>query len=92
MSSLIDRATALFRAFHGYLPSKRGDLVEIAEPATTALYIGKLHAVMYETEEHAQPYFHRFDEPRPLLYVSADGRQVHIVKGRYEFTDRGFIG
>ena len=87
------RATALFQSFHGRLPGK-GEIVTIkqTEPEIT-LEVGQLYGVMYKVNGIEEPYLHKFTaSSRPLLFVSADGKQIYVVKGKYRFTDRGFIG
>lgn len=56
--------------------------------------IGKLRAVIYDTVRDGKPetYIHRFKlQARPLFAASTDGRSLHIVGGRYDFTERGIV-
>jgi hypothetical protein len=63
---------------------------------TTGLVIGELDLIGYRTKrvgiagDTLLRYAHDFSKgSRPLLAVSSDGKQLHIVGGRYEFTEAG---
>ena len=88
-----DPAAELFEAFHGRAP-KHGEIRDIELDGTVeALAVGDLDGIIYQVEGDDKPSIHRFDKKaRPLLFVSADGSQIYIVKGRYRFTDKGFVG
>lgn len=86
-------AINLFREFHGREPDT-DDIacVDMGGPETV-LVIGELDGIIYRTEDSAEPYIHRFKKSdRPLLLCSSDGLQLYILKGGYEFTERGIIG
>jgi hypothetical protein len=54
--------------------------------------IGELDLVGYRTKRdgRTERYGHHFRKSsRPLLAVSSDGKQLHIVGGQYEFTEAG---
>lgn len=89
--SAIAAATRLYKAFHDRAPSK-GALKTIAlDRPETVLEVGWFFGIIYISE--GQKYLHKFNaNNRPLVFVSADGRQIYILKGGYKFTDRGFIG
>jgi hypothetical protein len=62
----------------------------------TGLVIGELDLIGYRTHRAGIAggkllrYAHDFSKgSRPLLAVSSDGKQLHIVGGRYEFTEAG---
>jgi len=62
----------------------------------TGLVIGELDLIGYRTKRAGIAggklirYAHDFSRgSRPLLAVSSDGKQLHIVGGRYEFTEAG---
>jgi hypothetical protein len=62
----------------------------------TGLVIGELDLIGYRTKRDGIEggklvrYAHDFSTgSRPLLAVSSDGKQLHIVGGRYEFTEAG---
>jgi hypothetical protein len=87
-----EQAIALFKRFHLRNP-RRGEVAEIAcyEPETVFL-IGELEAVQYRVAGEPKAFYHKFaNRGRPLLFSSADGSRIFIVKGRWKFTDRGFV-
>lgn len=56
--------------------------------------IGTLDTVEYTTRRggNIEHYRHEFREKsRPVLAVSADGKQLMIIGGRYKFTERGIV-
>jgi hypothetical protein len=62
----------------------------------TGLAFGELDLIGYRTKrvgiagDKLVRYTHPFKKgSRPLLAVSSDGKQLHIVGGRYEFTEAG---
>jgi hypothetical protein len=58
----------------------------------TGLIVGELDLVGYRAKRDGKTerYGHHFKKnSRPLLAVSSDGKQLHIVGGRYEFTEAG---
>jgi hypothetical protein len=86
-----ERARKLFASFFGREP-RRGEIVEVRGTRDTGLVIGKLEGVIYSTND-GERFEHRFSKKaRPLLIVSADGRQIYVLTGAYRFTDRGFEG
>jgi hypothetical protein len=62
----------------------------------TGLVIGEMNEVSYLAAREGidggrtAEYHHKFRKgSRPLLAVSTDGKQLHVVGGQYEFTDAG---
>lgn len=58
----------------------------------TGLVIGELDLIGYRARRDGKTerYGHHFrTRSRPLLAVSTDGKQLHIVGGQYEFTEAG---
>lgn len=89
----IKQAAKLFEDFTG---EPANDPVEIAIPEMpkTALAIGKVLGIMYETVRDGvkESYQHKFkSSSRPLMVVSSDGKQVLMLGGAYTFTDRGIV-
>ena len=75
---------------------RRTITVRSRSQAREGLVIGELDLIGYRTHrkgiEHNRllRYAHDFARgSRPLLAVSKDGKQLHIVGGQYEFTDAG---
>ncbi len=87
----IRKAWKLFKSFHNKDP-RGSQVVSVGmEKPDEALEVGKFFGIAYIAE--GEIYFHKFNKRnRPLVYVSADGKQIYILKGGYRFTDRGFIG
>jgi hypothetical protein len=59
---------------------------------STGLIIGELDLVGYRAtrDGKTERYGHHFKKhSRPLLAVTSDGKQLHIVGGQYEFTEAG---
>ena len=88
----MSQAAKRFRDFHGRNPQGTEVApVEQDQPEETLL-VGELRAVQYKVKGEKMPFYHELERPFPQLRVSADGKQIYIVGGRYRFTDRGFIG
>lgn len=88
-----EKALALFQKFH-HRPPHGNELATLSFPAPfPVLQVGRAWAISYTVKDEAKPYFHQFDAGnRPFLYVSSDGKLAFIVKGRWKFTERGFVG
>lgn len=85
-------AVSLYESFREKKP-KRLDVINFDVPAAVAC-IGFVEGIDYRTTHGSdvQPYRHLFAKgSRPLLCVSADGRQLLLLGGRYRFTDRGIV-
>jgi hypothetical protein len=86
----IAEARKLFADFTGHEP---GEAVRISLPAQpkAGLVFGTLIQVGYRSARDGRLYRHTFrtNSSRPLLIASSDGKSLHIVGGRYAFTDRG---
>jgi hypothetical protein len=85
------KATRLFKSFHEKTP-KKGQIVTLRQTGDIeALEVGQFYGIAYIAE--GKKYFHKFNaNNRPRVFVSADGKQIYILRGGYRFTDRGFIG
>jgi hypothetical protein len=58
----------------------------------TGLIVGELDLIGYRAKRDGKTerYGHHFKKnSRPLLAVTSDGKQLHIVGGQYEFTEAG---
>lgn len=81
-----------FSDFRGDEPSTVRQ-VKVKVPAS-AMTVGELDGVLYTTRRDGkvEKYIHKFrKKSRPLLAASDDGNTLHIVGGRYEFTERGIV-
>jgi hypothetical protein len=87
-----EQASQLFADFSGHdaAPWKR---VKIRLPAT-AIVVGRCDGVLYTTvrDSKTEKYIHRFKaKDAPALCASPDGRQLFLVGGSFEFTERGIV-
>ena len=82
----------MFKDFRGELPGYM-DKVRLPRPKV-GLAIGELDGVLYTTvrDGKTEKYIHKFKrKSRPLLVSASDGSSLHIVGGKYEFTERGIV-
>lgn len=82
----------LFGAFTGH----KGNLLSLKKPTipNVMLVVGQCDGVMYTTvrDGKVEKYLHQFKESaRPLLCSSSDGKQLFMLGGAYDFTDRGIV-
>jgi len=85
------KAWNLYKKFHDKDP-RHGSVIKVIMPKSDeALEVGEFFGIAYIADK--QLYFHKFGKRnRPLVFVSSDGKQIYIFKGKYRFTERGFIG
>ncbi|HJW55870.1 MAG TPA: hypothetical protein VJ577_11400 [Burkholderiaceae bacterium] len=88
----VNSANKLFSEFTGH----NGECFSVEKPdmPNVALVVGYLDGVMYETirDGKTEKYLHRFKKKsRPLLCSSSDGKQLIVLGGAYDFTDRGIV-
>lgn len=87
------RAADLFERFSGHDAEELARVKLPTLPKVLAV-IGELDGVLYTTvrDGRVERYVHEFaDRDKPLLCVTPDGRHLHIVEGRYVFTERGIV-
>lgn len=91
----IDRARRLFERFHSFpapLLLKQRCRRRVPD---VLVKLGRLRGVIYTSDKGcpgtARTYIH-FMETMPLLACEPDGRQLHILGGRYRVTARGIEG
>jgi hypothetical protein len=98
-SSLRDRdariaaAGDLYKRFSGHEPS---DTIEVDKPVMpdVMLAVGDIDGVLYTTVRDGvtEKYIHKFKKSsRPLFCVSHDGKQLFMLGGSYDFTERGIV-
>lgn len=94
-SASLDEAAHKLEEFTG---RPAGDVIESSPRSKdkTGLVIGELDLIGYRQAREGidggrmTRFAHKFRKnSRPLLAVSTDGKQLHIVGGQYEFTDAG---
>lgn len=88
-------ARRLFKRFHERDPvEQRREIIKVGGlvTPTVALEVGPAVGLSYKALGDGKDYFHEFSKTnRPLVYVNSDGRQIYILEGGYEFTERGFL-
>lgn len=89
----IEQAAKLFEDFTGHDASEVVP-VKVRSLPKTALAVGMILGVIYETvrDGEKERYIHQFKaRSRPLFAVSHDGKQLLLLGGAYDFTDRGIV-
>lgn len=93
----LHQAADLYERFSGHDP-KVVDVVQIEpipdDAQLVAVLVGTLDGVLYTTrrDNRVEKYIHRFHaKDKPALAVSADGRRMFILGGRFTFTERGIV-
>lgn len=89
----VGRAIRLYEQFTGHDAEELGVFSVPAFPEV-ATVIGECDGVLYTAVRDGQveKYIHRFrSKDKPLLCVSANGRQLLLIGGRYVFTERGIV-
>jgi len=92
-SELIRRASDLYERFSGHT-ADRGAKIKIPPVPPVGVCIGDIDGILYTTvrDGETQKYIHKFRaKDRPLFVVSPDGKQLFLVGGNYNFTERGII-
>lgn len=88
----LQAAVELYESFREKRPKKLST-IHVKIPRVV-VHVGYIETIWYRTThgEEVQPYEHKFASgSRPLLCVSADGKQLLLLGGRYQFTERGIV-
>lgn len=88
----VRRAIKLYESFREDKPRKIG-AVKMALPSAVAV-MGYVEGIDYRTTHKGKLtlYHHDFAPgSRPLLAVAADGKQLLLMGGRFQFTARGIV-
>lgn len=88
----VRQAEQLYEDFRGESPGYL-DKVKLHVP-NAGLVVGELDGILYTTVRDGvtEKYVHEFKrKSRPLLISASDGNSLHIIGGRYEFTERGIV-
>ena len=102
----VRRRRDLGKSFHGVTDKRRKVKIRVPRKGETLIRLGRLDAIVYQPEGRSQrrgkTYEHRFGDKgkgvrgrnRPILAVTADGKQLWIINGRsrYRVTGRGIVG
>lgn len=87
------RAKELFENFTGHEASE-SIVIEVPDAPSTLVAIGEVLGIIYATrrDNKIEKYIHKFKaKARPLLGISPDGKQAHLIGGSFEFGERGFV-
>jgi hypothetical protein len=88
----VKQAVQLFESFRERMPRRIGKVT--FKPPKAVACIGYVEGIDYRTTHGKKVtlYHHDFvPGSRPLLAVSADGKQLLLLGGRYQFTERGIV-
>lgn len=88
----VEQAANLYVQFRGENP----ELVEKVnfKVHPVLMLIGECDGVLYTTRRDGklEKYIHKFKRSsRPLLASSHDGKQLYLLGGAYDFTERGIV-
>lgn len=89
----IQEAAALYADFSGHEPEIVGTLDKPVIP-DVLIGIGEVDGILYSTVRDGvlEKYVHKFaKKSRPLFAVSHDGKQLFMLGGAYNFTERGIV-
>lgn len=92
-TSEVLRAADLYERFTGHNADEYVR-VTVPEPMRTGVAIGDVDGILYTTvrDGRTEKYIHKFRaKDKPLFVVSSDGKQIALIGGRYEFTERGIV-
>lgn len=84
-------ASKLFKNFTGHKASRKVS-IDKPEIPDVLLAVGDVDGILYTTvrDGKQERYIHEFRKTsRPLFCVSPDGKQLHMIGGKYTFTERG---
>ena len=89
----IEKGRALYQSFTGHDAKL---LKRIKKPTfpSVGVAIGRVLGIIYETRRDGrlETYRHNFGKTsRPLFVVSPDGKQLMMLGGAYDFTERGIV-
>jgi hypothetical protein len=88
-----DLAFDLYKKFTGH-NERKVVIVDAPDFPKAVLLIGAINAIEYDTvrDDVPEKYRHRFNKKsRPTLVSSYDGKQLYILGGEYDFTERGIV-
>ena len=92
-SDQIRAASSLYKRFSGH-DADEGAKIRVPPMPAVAVCIGDIDGILYTTvrDGEVQKYIHKFRaSDKPLFAVSPDGKQLFMIGGRYNFTERGII-
>lgn len=92
-NSELVKAARLYERFTGHEAEKIGRVKVKALPKVGAV-IGEVDGILYTTVRDGveEKYIHKFmSKDKPLFVVSPDGKQLLLIGGAYDFTERGIV-
>lgn len=92
-SVALNRAAKLYEDFTGHEAEELG-YFDTGKAPEMAVVIGELEAVIYNTVRDgvSERYIHKFKaRARPMFAVTIDGKQLLLLGGDYDFTERGIV-
>ncbi len=94
-SSQRAKAANLYERFTGHDAEEIGTVnISPLKDGEVLAVIGECDGVLYTTVRDGveEKYIHEFRKSdKPLLCVNADGTQIHLIEGRYLFTEKGIV-
>lgn len=85
----IQEAAERFEDYH----DEEAEFLTTEEFPDVAFAVGEVDGITYTViEDGKEVTYHHDFEDRPTLAVSHDGRNLYILRGEYEFTERGIVG
>lgn len=91
--ALVRKAANLYERFSGHEAEDCGRIAVRPLPKV-GVAIGKVDGILYTTvrDGRTEKYIHKFHKgDEPLFVVSPDGRQLLMVGGNFDFTERGIV-
>jgi hypothetical protein len=89
----VEKAGDLYERFSGHKPESLGK-IRLTPLPKVGIVVGECDGILYTTVRDGvtEKYVHRFrTKSKPLFVVAADGTQIVLVGGSYEFTERGIV-
>lgn len=89
----IESAADLYERFSGHEAEAIGKIAVQPMPKV-GVAIGEVDGILYSTvrDGKLEKYIHQFRRSdKPLFVVSPDGKQLFLIGGNYNFTERGIV-
>jgi hypothetical protein len=89
----VKKAARLYERFSGHEAEGIGRIKVKALPKV-GVAIGTIDGIMYTTirDGREEKYIHQFRaKDKPIFVVSPDGKQLFMIGGAYDFTERGIV-
>lgn len=86
-------AVSIYERFTGH-DAEEVAAVRVPDPPEAVAVIGECDGILYTTVRDGvrEKYIHKFRaKDKPLFCVSPDGKQLLLIGGDYDFTERGIV-